>query len=153
MRHGYRLTMSVVVGILTWLLAAQPAYAALLVNVLEADRLDRSSVETTVSVACDPLPPNSNAALSLTLFQGSKNTYREGQGGVGLEGVNGLVCDGTVHTYTFVVTLTSFFPKKQFTPGPAGFEWAVQICTEVEPQMFVCSALGGPTQGRINIRP
>jgi hypothetical protein len=133
------------------LMVAQPALAALMVDVQDADLLNRSTVEATVSVSCGPQPPDTvYVVLTVTLFQGNAvhgNSYREGQGGVGLDGSNGLVCDGTTHAYTFPVTLTSFFTEKRFTPGHAGFEWFVASCSAT-----ACTALGGPTQGQIKIR-
>lgn len=137
--------------------AAQPAIAATTVDVLGADRIEQgAAVQATVSATCDPLPPgDSFAALFLTIFQGKSNTpsHREGQGGVGLEGVNGLICDGMPHTYSLTVRLTSFFLDKRFTPGPAMFEWSVSVCTRVDPETTVCSLDGGPTQGPVRITP
>jgi hypothetical protein len=152
MRLGRKLVLSLVMAASFGLMAAQPASAALIVNVMNADRLNASTVQATVSVTCDPQPIGTSfVALALTLFQGNAvhgTSYREGQGGVGLEGINGLICDGAAHTYSFPVRLTSFFTDKRFTPGPAGFEWFVQACTTT-----TCTGLGGPTQGRITIQP
>jgi hypothetical protein len=155
MRHVLRSSMLVAAVVVALLLSAQAALAAATADVVGADRIDRSTVQATVSVTCDPLVGDSVAALALTIFQGKANTpnYREGQGGVGLEGVNGLVCDGTSHTYSFPVRLTSFFTDARFTPGPAGAEWFVQVCTKVDPDTTVCSGAGGPTQERIRIAP
>jgi hypothetical protein len=137
------------------LFVAQAALAAATVDVLGADRIDSATVQATASVTCDPLPPDSFAALALTIFQGKLNgpNHREGQGGVGLDGVNGLICDGTAHAYSFPVRLTSFFLDQKFTPGPAMFEWFVQVCTRVDPTNTVCSGDGGPTQGPVKITP
>jgi hypothetical protein len=155
MRLGRKLVVSTAIAVSLGVMAAQPALAALIVDVVSADRLNASTVEATVSVTCDPQPADTlYVALSLTLFQGSSTVhspgpnYREGQGGVGLDGTNGLICDGTAHTYTFPVRLTSFFTDKRFTPGPAGFEWTVVSCSATG-----CTTLGGPTQGKITIQP
>ena len=132
-------------------LSTLPALAAATVDVVGADRIEGgAAVQATASVTCDPIPADSYAALTLTIFQGKANNpnYREGQGGVGLEGVNGLICDGTPHTYSFPVRLTSFFLDKKFTPGKAGFEWFVAVCTTTG-----CGGAGGPTQGSVKIRP
>ena len=126
-------------------------FGATAVVVVRADRIERGkAVQATVSVTCDPIPADSYAALTLTIFQGRANSpyYREGQGGVGLEGINGLICDGARHTYSFTVRLTSFFVDKRSIPGEAGFEWVVQVCSPT-----VCSLAGGPTQGRVKIQP
>jgi hypothetical protein len=127
--------------------------ALTVVNVSGADRVSSSTVRATVLVTCDPQPlGTSYVVLFLTLFQGNPihgKNYREGQGGVGLEGINGIICDGTPHAYTFPVTLTSFFTDKRFTPGPAGFEWFLASCVAG----VSCTTLGGPTQGEIKIRP
>jgi hypothetical protein len=130
---------------------AAPAFASTTVDVLSVERIDRSTVQATVSVTCDPLTGDAvNAPLFLTIWQGSslRPNYREGQGGIGLEGFNGLVCDSTAHTYTVDVTLTSFFTDKRFTPGPAGFEWTTEACSTTG-----CTITGGPTQGSTRIRP
>jgi hypothetical protein len=152
MRPGRKLVISIAMGASLGILVAQPAFAAVAVDVTKADRLNTSTVQATVSVTCDPQPPDTSyVALSLTLFQGNAvhgTSYREGQGGVGLEGINGLICDGVAHTYSFPVRLTSFFTDKKFTPGPAGFEWFVRACSAT-----ACTGLGGPTQGRITIQP
>ena len=150
-RYSTAFAMAVVAS----LFVAQAALAAATVDVLGADRIDSATVQATASVTCGPLPSDSFAALTLTIFQGKGNSpnYREGQGGVGLEGINGLVCDSTAHTYTFPVTLTSFFTDKKFTPGPATFEWFVQVCTRIDPTNTVCDGLGGPTQGPVKIAP
>jgi len=152
MSHARRFLLSFAVAALAGVLVAQPAIAALLVDVQDADRLSRSTVQATVSVTCDPQPAGTNyVVLTLTLFQGKGHheaNYREGQGGVGLTGVNGLVCDSTAHSYSFPVTLTSFFTDKRFTPGPAGFEWWVASCSSTG-----CTTLGGPAQGQTVIRP
>ena len=151
-RYGLGSVVSTIIAILI----AHPALAATAVDVSGADRIEGgAAVQVTASVTCDPLPADSFAAFSLTIFQGKGNSpnHREGQGGVGLEGVNGLACDGTPHTYSFTVRLTSFFLDKKFTPGKAGFEWFVAVCTRVDPDTTVCSGAGGPTQGSIKIRP
>jgi hypothetical protein len=132
-------------------LLALPALAAASVGVIRVERVDRSTVRATVSVTCDDVPEGTvNAPLFLTIWQGNAlhPNYREGQGGVGLEGFNGLVCDGTPHTYTVDVRLTSFFTDKRFTPGPAGFEWTAEACSTTG-----CTILAGPTQRSIRIRP
>ena len=113
----------------------------------EATRIEGgAAVQATATVTCDPIPADSYAALTLTIFQGAANSpyYREGQGGVGLEGVNGLVCDGSSHSYSFPVRMTPFFADKVFFPGKAGFEWYVQACGPNG-----CNGLGGPTQGSV----
>src|SRR4029079_8704747 len=104
------------VAVVASLFVAQSALAAATVEVLGADRFEGgAAVQATASATCDPLPPDSFAALTLTIFQGKGNSpnYREGQGGVGLEGINGLICDGTAHMYSFPVRLTSFFLDKK----------------------------------------
>ena len=151
-----RYLAAVAVAVVASLFVAQAAFAAATVEVLGADRFEGgAAVQATASATCDPLPPDSFAALTLTIFQGKGNSpnYREGQGGVGLEGVNGLICDGAAHTYSFPVRLTSFFLDKKFTPGPAMFEWFVQVCTRIDPTNTVCSGAGGPTQGPVTIVP
>jgi hypothetical protein len=131
-------------------LFAGPALAATAVHVVGATRIEGgAAVQATATVTCDPIPADSYAALTLTIFQGAANSpyYREGQGGVGLEGVNGLVCDGSSHSYSFPVRMTPFFADKVFFPGKAGFEWYVQACGPNG-----CNGLGGPTQGSVWIR-
>jgi hypothetical protein len=133
------------------LLIAVPALAAGSVDVLRVERIDRTTVRATVSVTCDDVPTDTvNAPLFLTIWQGNAQhgNYREGQGGIGLEGFNGVTCDGTPHTYTLDVTLTNFYADKRYTPGPAGFEWTLEACSTT-----TCTILGGPTQGSIKIRP
>ena len=150
-----RYSAAFAVTVVASLFVAETALAAATVEVLGADRIDPGTVQATASVTCDPLPADSFAALTLTIFQGKGNSpnYREGQGGVGLEGIDGLICDGAAHTYSFPVRLTSFFLDKKFTPGPAMFEWFVQVCTRIDPTNTVCSGAGGPTQGPVKIVP
>ncbi len=150
-RRRYELGSVMVSTIIIAVLIASPALAATVVDVVRADQIEGgAAVQATATVTCDRIPADSYAALILTIFQGKANSpyYREGQGGVGLEGVNGLVCDGSPHSYSFTVRLTSFFLDKKFTPGKAGFEWFVQACSPAG-----CNGLGGPTQGSITIRP
>src|SRR6185436_15878401 len=82
MRHFIRSGLLVSAAVVALVLAAQPAFAAARAHVLSADRTDRSTVQATVSVTCDPVAGAINEVLALTIFQGKANTsnYREEQG-------------------------------------------------------------------------
>jgi hypothetical protein len=150
-RRGYQRGAVAVSAVIFVALIGGPALAATSVHVVGATQIEGgAAVRATAVVTCAPVPADAYAALFLTIFQGAANSpyYREGQGGVGLEGINGLVCDGSSHSYSFPVRLTPYFVDKKFTPGRAGFEWNVQAC-----RSNGCHALGGPTQGSIWIRP
>jgi hypothetical protein len=130
---------------------ALPALAATSFDIVSAERIDRSTVQATVSITCDPLPQEAvYAPLFLTIWQSNylRPNYREGQGGIGLEGVNGVICDSTPHTYTVDVSLTRFFTDKMFTPGRAGFEFTLEWCSTT-----TCTIIAGPTQGTLRIQP
>jgi len=139
---------------ITSLVMSLPALAATIVHFDSATLVNRgTSVEITTRISCDPQLEASNISLGAVLFQGRAGDAKiEGDGGIGVEGVDGLRCDGATHSYVFTVDPTQFFANKRFHAGPAGIQWVIQVCTEVAPGDTVCTILAQGEQ-RIKIRP
>ena len=131
-----------------------PAVAATVIDVLDADRMQGGgAVQVTVAVTCDPLGPDSQAFVSVGLYQGRypRPSYIEGFGSFGEIGGNSLICDGTAHTYSFTVQPTASYADKKFRVGPARAEALVTICTLVAPNTYHCEG-AGQTVEQIRIR-
>ena len=149
MARGNRFACAGLIGIAMSVLTALPARAATSVDVVSAIRMEQgAAVQVTATVACDPFTGDSFAALALTLFQGTypHSNYLEGFGGVGITGVDGLICDNDPHSYSFIVRPTALYADKTFRQGPAGTEWVVQVCTQVAPGETECTNVAGPVQ-------
>jgi hypothetical protein len=134
---------------------AGPAVAATVVDVVDADRMQGGgAVQVTVAVTCDPLGSDSQAFVSVNLYQGRspKPNYIEGFGTFGEIGGISLICDGTAHTYSFTVLPTVFYADKKFRVGPARADALVTVCTLVAPETYHCEA-AGETVEQIRIRP
>jgi hypothetical protein len=134
---------------------AGPAGAAAVVDVVDADRQDRGrAVFVTVAVTCDPIGPDSQAFVSVNLYQGTspRPNYIEGFGTFGEIGGISLTCDGSVRTYSFTVLPTVFYADKKFRSGPARAEAQVTVCTLVAPETYQCEAAGSVSK-QIRIRP
>jgi hypothetical protein len=134
---------------------AGPAAAATVIDVVDADRMQGGgAVQVTVTVTCDPLGPDSMAAVSVGLYQGTypRPNYIEGFGSFGEIGGVSLTCDGTAHTYSFTVLPTRFYADRKFRPGPARADALVTVCTRVAPDTYHCEPTQSVTE-RIRIRP
>ena len=136
------------------LVMSLPASAATIVHFDSASLVSHGrSVDVAATISCDPQPGASNIPLGVVLFQGKAGDAKiEGFGGIGVEGVDGLRCDGASHPYVFTVDPTQFFAGKRFHAGPAGIQWVIQVCTEVAPGDTVCTILAQGEQ-RVKIRP
>lgn len=134
---------------------AGPAVAATVVDVVDADRMQGGgAVQVTVAVTCDPLGPDSQAFVSVNLYQGRspKPNYIEGFGSFGEIGGISLICDGTAHTYSFTVLPSAFYADRKFRVGPARAEALVTVCTLVAPETYHCQGAGEAVE-QIRIRP
>jgi hypothetical protein len=144
------------IAVLLGALLAGPAGAATVIDVVDADRMEGgAAVQVTVAVTCDPIGPDSQAFVSMTLWQGTypRPNYIEGFGSFGELGGISLVCDGTPHTYSFTVRPSSFYADKRFRAGPAWTESGVQVCTLVAPDTYHCEPAGELVREQIRIRP
>ena len=134
---------------------AGPAGAATVVDVVDADRQQGGyGVQVTVAVTCDPLGADSQAFVSVSLYQGTypRSNYIEGFGTFGEIGGISLTCDGTAHSYSFTVLPTASYANRTFRSGPARADALVTVCTLVAPETYHCEAAGSVTE-QIRIRP
>jgi hypothetical protein len=130
----------VVAVLASWMLATS-AVAATTIAITDAQLLDSgSAVQVTASVACDPLPADNVAFLSVDLWQGKypHPNYIEGSGSYGEIGGASLTCDGTAHSYSVTVTPSQFYADKRFRPGAAMSESVVVVCDVTDPQNALC---------------
>jgi hypothetical protein len=134
---------------------ASQAAAAAVVDIVDADRQQGGyGVQVTVAVTCDPLGADSQAFVSVNLYQGTypRPNYIEGFGTFGEIGGISLTCDGTAHSYSFTVLPTAAYADMTFRSGPAQADALVTVCTLVAPETYDCQGAGSVTE-RIRIRP
>jgi hypothetical protein len=132
-----------------------PASAAARAHIDSADRVGGGrQVNVTATISCDPFAGEGFATFAMNLFQGNAERHSgvQGFGGVGIEQVDPLMCDGLAHTYTFPVVPFGFYADRKFRPGPAGSEWIVQVCIEATPGNLECT-IASQGEQRIKIRP